>query len=52
MVHNGQAGTVMQYTKNMGFGWVKQQVEWKHFEGAKGAYEWGALDEIAGAAGR
>jgi len=50
MVHNGQAGTVMAKTRDMGFGWVKQQVEWKHFEQAKGAYEWGALDEIAGAA--
>ncbi len=50
MVHNGQAGTVMSRIKGMGFGWVKQQVEWKHFEASKGAYEWGALDEIAGAA--
>jgi cell division septation protein DedD len=50
MVHNGQAGTVMAKTKNMGFGWVKQQVEWKHFEPGKGNYQWGALDEIVGAA--
>ena len=50
MVHNGQAGTVMAKIKDMGFGWVKQQVEWKHFEVNKGAYEWGALDEIVGAA--
>jgi len=50
MVHNGQAGTVMGKIKDMGFGWVKQQVEWKHFETSKGAYEWGALDEIVGAA--
>jgi hypothetical protein len=50
MVHNGQAGTVMSKIKGMGFGWVKQQVEWKHFETSKGVYEWGALDEIAGAA--
>jgi spore germination protein YaaH len=50
MVHNGQAGTVMAKIKDMGFGWVKQQVEWKHFEQSKGNYEWGALDEIVGAA--
>ncbi len=50
MVHNGQAGTVMGKIKDMGFGWVKQQVEWKHFEQSKGNYEWGALDEIVGAA--
>jgi hypothetical protein len=50
MVHNGQAGMVMSKIKDIGFGWVKQQVEWKHFEAGKGAYEWGALDEIVGAA--
>ena len=50
MVHNGQAGTVMAKTRDLGFGWVKQQVEWFAFEPAKGAYEWGSLDEIAGAA--
>ncbi len=50
MVHNGQAGTVMAKTKEMGFGWVKQQVEWKHFEPDKGNYQWPALDEIVAAA--
>jgi hypothetical protein len=50
MVHNGQAGTVMGKTRDMGFGWVKQQVEWLHFEPSKGNYQWGALDEIVGAA--
>ena len=50
MVHNGQAPMVMSKIKDIGFGWVKQQVEWKHFEAAKGAYEWGALDEIVAAA--
>ncbi|HSJ56062.1 MAG TPA: hypothetical protein VLC95_02715 [Anaerolineae bacterium] len=50
MVHNNQAGAVMGKVRDMGFGWVKQQVEWKHFETAKGAYEWGALDEIVHAA--
>jgi hypothetical protein len=50
MVGNGQAGTVMAKINDLGFGWVKQQVEWKFFEPAKGAYEWGGLDEIAAAA--
>ncbi len=50
MVHNGQAGTVMAKTKDLGFSWVKQQVEWYAHEPVKGAYEWGPLDEIAGAA--
>ena len=50
MIHNGQAGIVMDKIKDLGFGWVKQQVEWKHFEPSKGQYEWGALDEIVAAA--
>ena len=33
MVHNNEAGWVMDTTKNqLGFGWVKQQIEWKVFE--------------------
>jgi len=50
MVHNGQEGTVMAKVKDMGFGWVKQQVEWKHFEASKGNYDFGALDPIVNAA--
>jgi len=50
MISNGQAGTVMSKVREMGFGWVKQQVEWKHFEPSKGNYQWGELDGIAGAA--
>ena len=50
MVDNDQAGTVMAKTKGMGFGWVKQQVEWKHHEPSKGNYNWGSLDSIANTA--
>lgn len=50
MIDNGQAPQVMSMIKDMGFGWVKQQVEWKHFEGSKGARNWGQLDDIAAAA--
>ncbi len=50
MVGNDQAGIVMAHVKDLGFGWVKQQVEWEYFEPAKGSYEWGALDEIVAAA--
>jgi hypothetical protein len=50
MVHNGQEGMVMSQINDMGFGWAKQQVEWKHFEPSKGAYQWDSLDNIAGAA--
>ncbi|MCL4833327.1 MAG: SH3 domain-containing protein [Caldilineaceae bacterium] len=50
MVHNDQAGQVMNMTKGMGFGWVKQQVEWKVFEPNPGDFQWGALDGIINAA--
>jgi hypothetical protein len=50
MVDNGQEGMVMAKINDMGFGWVKQQVEWKHHEPAKGSYNWGSLDAIAAAA--
>lgn len=30
----------------MGFNWIKQQVEWKRFEPAKGSYDWGGLDRL------
>ncbi len=50
MVHNDQAGQVMAMTAGMGFGWVKQQVEWKVFEPDPGNYQWGALDGIVNAA--
>ena len=50
MVHNDQAGQVMNVTAGMGFGWVKQQVEWKVFEPNPGDFQWGALDGIVNAA--
>ncbi|MBI3958992.1 MAG: SH3 domain-containing protein [Chloroflexi bacterium] len=50
MVHNDQAGQVMAMTAGMGFGWVKQQVEWRVFEPNPGDYQWGALDGIVNAA--
>jgi hypothetical protein len=50
MLDNGQAGTVMDKTIDLGFKWVKQQVEWKSAEGSKGAYNFGQLHDIANAA--
>jgi hypothetical protein len=47
MVHNDQAGAVMGRVRDMGFGWVKQQVEWGLFEPNKGDYQWGSTDTIA-----
>ena len=50
MVHNDQAGQVMNVTAGMGFGWVKQQVEWRVFEPNPGDFQWGALEGIVNAA--
>jgi uncharacterized protein YraI len=46
MIHNDQAGKVMQMTKGMGFNWVKQQIEWKVFEGAPGEIGWSEMDRL------
>jgi hypothetical protein len=50
MVHNDQPSIVISKVKDMGFGWVKQQVEWKHFEPSKGSYQFEALDPIVNTA--
>jgi uncharacterized protein YraI len=50
MVHNDQAGQVMSMVQGMGFNWVKQQVEWRVFEGSEGARDFGSLDGIVNAA--
>lgn len=42
-------GYVVNTTRGMGFGWVKYQVPWKDFEGSKGSYGWGGMDNIVGA---
>ncbi len=39
-------GYIVNATRNMGFNWVKFQLPWKDFEGSKGAYGWGGMDQI------
>ncbi len=51
MIHNDQAGKVMQMTKGMGFNWVKQQIEWKVFEASPGQIGWGEMDRLVNEAG-
>ncbi len=50
MVDNNQAPRVMAAINDLGFHWVKQQVEWKRFEPSKGNYQWGPLDYIVNVA--
>ena len=40
-------GPIISAVKGMGFGWVKQQVEWKVIEPGKRDYQWGETDRIA-----
>jgi uncharacterized protein YraI len=51
MVHNDQAVRVMDMTRDLGFNWVKQQIEWKVFEGSRGNIDFGSSDGIVNAAG-
>ncbi len=50
MVDNGQEGMVMQKVNEMGFNWVKQQIEWKRFEASQGAIDFPSMDGIINAA--
>ncbi|MGC8873059.1 MAG: beta-galactosidase [Chloroflexia bacterium] len=43
---------VLDLVQRAGFGWVRQQVHWADIEPAKGAYNWGFLDQIVDAASR
>ena len=50
MIHTGQQGLVMEKTRELGFTWVKQQIEWKIFESNPGQYGFGDIGPIIGAA--
>ena len=50
MIHNGQEGIVMDKTRELGFGWVKQQIEWKVFESNQGQYGFGDIWPLVNAA--
>ncbi len=49
MIHNDH-GPIINAIAGMGFGWVKQQVEWINYEPSKGNYNWGELDRVANSA--
>ncbi|NLE75247.1 MAG: cellulase family glycosylhydrolase, partial [Chloroflexi bacterium] len=46
MIDNDQAPRVMAAINDLGFGWVKQQVEWFRHEPNKGDYHWGSIDNL------
>jgi uncharacterized protein YgiM (DUF1202 family) len=50
IVHTGQQDLVMDKTRELGFTWVKQQIEWKIFESNPGQYGFGDIGPIVGSA--
>lgn len=50
MVDQGNHGQILDAVQGIGFGWIKQQVEWFRFNPAPGQYHWGSLDAVADAA--
>ncbi|MBC7225589.1 MAG: cellulase family glycosylhydrolase, partial [Anaerolineae bacterium] len=46
MIDNDQAPRVMATINDLGFGWVKQQIEWFRHEPVKGQYVWAPIDYI------
>lgn len=46
MVTDGNHGRILDHVQAMGFGWIKQQVEWFRYNPGPGQYDWGALDRI------
>ncbi|HUS15364.1 MAG TPA: hypothetical protein VM536_10155 [Chloroflexia bacterium] len=37
---------ILNAVKDVGFNWIKQQVQWSDIESPKGSYSWGELDSI------
>jgi hypothetical protein len=37
---------IYNWTKDLGFNWLKQQIEWKAWEGSQGNIDWGEMDAI------
>ncbi|RLT32478.1 MAG: hypothetical protein DWI57_18340 [Chloroflexi bacterium] len=50
IIHTGQEGQAMDKTREMGFSWMKQQIEWRIFESNPGQYGFGDIGPIIGAA--
>lgn len=47
MLSDGNLDNILNHVQSLGFGWVKQQVEYWRYNPAKGQYNWGELDRIA-----
>ncbi len=51
MVHTGQIGPTLDRVRDLGFNWVKQQVEWRVFEPNPGQIDFNELHAIVNEAG-
>jgi hypothetical protein len=43
---NQDHGPIVNAVKDLGFHWLKQQIEWKNYEPSKGQYQWGEMDRL------
>jgi len=43
---NGSADRIYGAIKDMGFNWVKQQIEWFRYHPGPGQYNWGEIDQV------
>lgn len=50
IIHTGQQDLIMDKTRELGFSWMKQQIEWKIFESSPGQYGFGDIGPIVGSA--
>jgi len=46
IVYRSVRELIINAVKHLGFRWLKQQIEWKHYEPAKGQYQWGEMDRL------
>lgn len=46
----GDINYTLGQVQNLGLGWIKQQVKWKHFEAAPGEMNWSGFDGVVDAA--
>ena len=48
----GNAEQAFLTTRQLGFGWVKQQIRWSNYEKTQGNVDWSGIDAIVGVAGQ
>lgn len=49
-IYHGMDARVFAYTNELGFNWIKQQIEWFLYEPQRDQYNWGEIDRIVNGA--